>query len=231
MDWHEWHQAYDAPGSYLSRRLALVQRRIADALDEAPAGPLTAVSVCAGQGRDLIGVLARHPRGGDVRARLVELDERNVAVARRLAAGAGLEGVEVVAGDAAATDAYADLAPADLVLLCGVLGNITDADVRTTFDHCTRLCRPGGVLVWTRTRHYDTGVCDWLKERDFEALWVSGPDVPYGVGAHRYTGPGGPLARGRRMFTFVGYDVLRRPGPVPVVTPPPAAERRRGSGG
>ncbi|GHD35622.1 hypothetical protein GCM10010335_31060 [Streptomyces galbus] len=32
--------------------------------------------MCAGQGRDLIGVLAGHPRRDDVRARLVELDEK-----------------------------------------------------------------------------------------------------------------------------------------------------------
>ncbi|MGW3019611.1 methyltransferase [Streptomyces longwoodensis] len=216
MDWHTWHRAYDAPDSYLSRRLALVRERIAEALDDAPDGPLRAVSVCAGQGRDLIGVLAGHPRRDDVRARLVELDERNVAHARRAAAAAGLDRVEVVAGDASATDAYAGMAPADLVLLCGVLGNLTDADVRRTLDHCALLCRPGGVLVWTRTRHHDTGVCGWLAERGFVPLWVSGPEVPYGVGAHRYAGRGGPWPAGRRMFTFVGYDALRgRPGPPP----------------
>ncbi|MEU3550262.1 class I SAM-dependent methyltransferase [Streptomyces longwoodensis] len=214
MDWHTWHRAYDAPDSYLSRRLALVRERIADALDGAPDGPLRAVSVCAGQGRDLIGVLAGHPRRDDVRARLVELDERNVAHARRAAAEAGLHRVEVVAGDASATDAYAGMAPADLVLLCGVLGNLTDADVRRTLDHCTRLCRPGGVLVWTRTRHHDTGVCGWLEERGFVPLWVSGPEVPYGVGAHRYAGRGGPWPAGRRMFSFVGYGALHgRQGP------------------
>jgi hypothetical protein len=32
------------------------------------------ISLCAGQGRDLLGVLADHPRREDVRARLVELD-------------------------------------------------------------------------------------------------------------------------------------------------------------
>ena len=46
---------------------------IKQALDEAPAGPLRVISLCAGQGRDLIEVLAEHPRRGDVRARLVEV--------------------------------------------------------------------------------------------------------------------------------------------------------------
>lgn len=39
MDWHEWHDAYDSPDSYLSRRLALIQERIRAALDTAPPGP------------------------------------------------------------------------------------------------------------------------------------------------------------------------------------------------
>ena len=60
-DWRAWHEAYDDPGSQLARRLAAVQARIADALDTAPPGPLRAVSMCAGQGRDLIPVLAGPP--------------------------------------------------------------------------------------------------------------------------------------------------------------------------
>ena len=56
-------------------------------LDRAPAGHVRLISLCAGQGRDVIGVLTGHPRRDDVRARLVELDERNVALARRAAGG------------------------------------------------------------------------------------------------------------------------------------------------
>ncbi len=213
MDWHTWHQAYDVPDSALSRRLALVRYRIRLALDEAPPGPLTAVSICAGQGHDLIGALAGHPRRDDVRARLVELDERNVAAARRAADAAGLTGVEVVAGDASSTDHYADLLPADLVLLCGVLGNITDADVERTLDHCTRLCRTGGTVIWTRNRKAPDlvpRVCDWLEQRGFERLWVSDPSVMQGVGAHRFAGAPRPPALGEHMFDFIGYDALRR---------------------
>ncbi|MFK0022875.1 hypothetical protein [Streptomyces sp. NPDC090798] len=75
-------------------------------------------------------MLAGHPRRGDVRARLVELDGRNAEMAVRAAGAAGLSGVEVVVGDAASTDHHQDLAPADLVLLCGVLGNLTDERAR-----------------------------------------------------------------------------------------------------
>ncbi|MEV6481559.1 class I SAM-dependent methyltransferase [Streptomyces sp. NPDC051576] len=213
MDWHEWHNAYDSPDSYLSERLALVQERVRYALDAAPPGPLTAISLCAGQGRDLIGVLADHPRGAEVRARLVELDERNVADARRAARDAGLPRVEVVAGDASLTDAYTDLAPADLVLLCGVLGNIIDADVERLLDHCTALCRTGGTVVWTRNRKAPDlvpRICAWLEERGFERLWVSEPSRAASVGAHRFTGENRQLPPGTSMFDFIGYDTLWR---------------------
>jgi len=82
-DWRAWHDAYDDPGSSLAQRLGVVQTRIAAALDAAPPGPLRAVSMCAGQGRDLIPVLASHPRGRDVTARLVELDPGLAGAARR----------------------------------------------------------------------------------------------------------------------------------------------------
>jgi hypothetical protein len=47
-----------------------------------------------------------------VRARLVELDERNVALARQAAQAAGLHGVEVLQADAGITDACAGAVPA-----------------------------------------------------------------------------------------------------------------------
>jgi hypothetical protein len=53
MDWHAWHHDYDEPGTPLARRLAAVQTQIRVALDAAPPGPLHAISLCAGQGRDL----------------------------------------------------------------------------------------------------------------------------------------------------------------------------------
>src|SRR5690349_7252807 len=81
-DWHEWHRAYDQPESPLARRLAGVQERFAAALDDAPPGEVAIVSMCAGEGRDVLGVLASHRRRGDVHGRLVEIDEELVATAR-----------------------------------------------------------------------------------------------------------------------------------------------------
>jgi hypothetical protein len=206
-DWYAWHADYDQPGSALSRRVAELQHRIREALDQAPPGPLRAISVCAGQGHDLLPVLADHPRRDDVTARLVELDPRNAEVARRAAAEAGLAGVEVVVDDAARIDRYADLAPADLVLVCGVFGNIAEADIRNTIRHCAALCATGGTVFWTRHRREPDlvpTICEWFAEEGFAPVAVSSPADGVGVGVHRFTGRARPLEPGATMFEFVG---------------------------
>ena len=110
------------------------------------------VSLCAGQGHDVIGVLPDHPRRGDVRAVLVESDARNVVLARRAAAGQGLPGVEVRQADAGLVAGFADVLPADVLLLCGIFGNVSDHDIRRTVQTAPALCRAGATVIWTRHR-------------------------------------------------------------------------------
>ncbi|MBC6460034.1 class I SAM-dependent methyltransferase [Actinomadura sp. HBU206391] len=213
MDWMRWHDDYDRPGSPLARRLQVVREQIGTALDRSPSGPLRVVSLCAGQGRDLLDVLAVHPRRDDVRGRLVELDADNAAYARQSARAAGLHQIEVVTADAAITDHYRGMVPADLVLICGVFGNLTDEDIESTIASCPQLCGTGGTVIWTRDRSLPDRVpliCEWFAEHGFDQRWVSEPDAGFGVGVHRFTGRPQPLASGMRMFTFVGFDVLSR---------------------
>jgi hypothetical protein len=204
-DWQAWHAAYADPASSLAQRLKVVQARLADALSLAPAGPVRLISMCAGQGRDVIPVLARHPRGREVQARLVELDPELAADAGRAADAAGLPGVSAVTGDAGLTSAYAGLVPADIVMVCGVFGNVTGADIERTISACTGLCAAGGTVLWTRGRTAPDlvpQICAWFAERGFELVWLSEPGTRYGVGRHRLTGQAQPLAADARMFTF-----------------------------
>jgi hypothetical protein len=97
-------------------------------------------------------VLRDHPRRHEVVARLVELDPRNVATARAAVREAGLGGVEVVAGDAGLSDAYAGAVPAGLVLVCGVFGNVTDEAIAHVVRRLPELCAPGATAIWTRHR-------------------------------------------------------------------------------
>lgn len=211
IDWHGWHAAYDDDGSGLALRLRTVQRRIGEWLDRAPApadGPLRVLSMCAGQGRDVIEALRRHPRRDEVHALLVELDDRNVAVAREAAAAAGLDGVEVRQGDASLAAAYADVVPAHLAVVAGVLGNMTDADVEGLVRLLPMLLAPGGTVVWTR----HTGAPDltpavrrWFAEAGFRELsFDTAEGYRFSVGVHELDGQPVPFDRQARLFVFRG---------------------------
>jgi putative methyltransferase len=200
-DWVEWHRDYDDPGSLLSRRGELVRGHLRAELERAPAGDIWLISLCAGQGRDVIGVLAGHPRRDDVRARLVELDERNVAHARQAARAAGLNGVEMLRADACA-----GAVPAQIVVVCGIFGNITDSDIQATAAGLPSLCAPGALVLWTRHRgapDLTPAIRSWFEDAGFreEAFDVS-QDGFMAVGAHRLTGEPTALIPGQRLFTF-----------------------------
>jgi hypothetical protein len=83
------------------------------ALQRCPSGQIRVLSMCAGQGHDLIDVLDGHPRRGDVHARLVEFDARNVSAARDFAMAADLRRVEILRADASLTDVYEGILPAN----------------------------------------------------------------------------------------------------------------------
>ena len=83
-DWSAWHRHYDDPDSSLSRRRRVVQDRIRSFLDRR-SGELRVVSACAGDGRDLLEVLAGDPRSERVTAVLVEADESLAERARSFA--------------------------------------------------------------------------------------------------------------------------------------------------
>ena len=157
-DWVAWHEAYDDPSSPHSARLHLVRAHLAGAIERAPAGPVRLVSLCAGQGHDVIGVLRDHPRRDDVRAVLVEADPENAAVARERAAGAGLGQVEVRLADASRVASFADALPAGVLMLCGIFGNVSEPDIERTIAAAATFVIPGGTVIWTRHGGRRTGL-------------------------------------------------------------------------
>ncbi len=206
-DWLEWHGAYDRDSS-LSRRLQVVQGQLRSALDSRAEGEIRLISLCAGQGRDVVPVVAAHPRRPDVRARLVELDPDNARIAAAAAQAAGLTGVEVVTRDASLTESYAGAVPADIVLACGVFGNISPEDIEATIEQLPRLCARGATVVWTRgrgRRDQDPRptVRRWFGERGFEELFFQGEPEEFGVGAHRLAAEPTPFDPSRKLFTFI----------------------------
>ncbi len=206
-DYAAWHDDYDKPGSALHLRLLVVQDLIASALDGLPPGPVRVISMCAGQGRDLIGAARRHRRGGDLTGVLVEADPRNVAVARKGIEQAGLDGLTVIEGDAGHSGIYAGAVPAGLVLACGIFGNVSDEDIRRTIGFIPALCAPGAWVIWTRATREDGilgTIQDWSAEAGFRPrALVVGEGELFGVGAAVLTGPPLPYRPDAALFTFV----------------------------
>ena len=207
-DWVAWHAAYDDPWSSLSARLRLVRGHLSRALDAAPAGPVRLVSLCAGQGLDVLGVLPGHPRGQDVTAVLVEFDPHNAALARRGAAGAGLPRVEVREADAGRVGNYADVLPADVLLLCGIFGNVSEGDIQRTAQAAPALCAPGATVIWTRHRRppdLTPRIRAWFRASGFDEVAFDTPDTKAltGVGVGRLAVPPPAGVPAGPLFTFL----------------------------
>jgi hypothetical protein len=210
--WVRWHAPYEDPSSNLSLRLRTVQSMVGAVLDGIPPshpGTIRVVSLCAGQGRDVIDVVSTHPRGGDVSALLVELDPALVAFARDRAAAAGVaDRVRIVEGDAALARWYADDVPADLVLVCGVFGNIAPADITATIGALRGFCVAGGHVIWTRHRRPPDATpsvrADFAAAGFTEIAFEAPEGTVMTVGHHRLDGPTAPFDPGRTLFDFVG---------------------------
>jgi predicted RNA methylase len=206
-DWLAWHRQYDDSTSRLARRLRVVQGHVRREIDRR-SGELQIISMCAGQGRDLLGVLSEHPRRGDIAALLVELDPRNVEIAKAAAGDAGLDRVQVLCGDASITDSYTGAVPADIVLACGVFGNISDDDIMQTIAYLPRLCAPGAAVIWTRAHEADRDIVSTIRRRfeqaGFEEIAFDAPaNATFRVGVHRLTVSPQPSEPGVRLFRFI----------------------------
>ncbi len=207
-DYLAWHDDYAAPGSGLPWRLEKVRGYLRTELDRR-AGPLRVVSACAGDGRDVLGVLSGRPDAARVQVTLLEVHPGLVARARE-SASATAAAVEVRETDAGNSDAYAGAVPADVLLVVGIFGNISDADIGRTVDLLPALCAPGALVIWSRglTTQPDN---DAIRAR---LVAVGAVEIDYAehripdggrtsVGAVRFAGPPRPLPAGEHLFTFV----------------------------
>jgi hypothetical protein len=204
-DYEEWHRAYDDPDSGLSWRLSTVQGLITQALESHP-GPVRVLSACSGDGRDLLEVLQGRADSARVRATLLELHP-GIAERARTAARATGSDIEVRTTDAGLSDSYRGAVPADLVLLVGILGNISEADIERLVMTAPQFCKPSATVLWTRGRLPEDGN-DAVRAAFLAAgftelahVWNDIGALP-AVGALRYDGQPEALVY-RRLFTFL----------------------------
>lgn len=206
-DWAEWHEAYARPGSGLGDRLEVVRAAIHRCLDGAePATPMRVVSACAGDGRDLIGALSTRYDAHRVSGLLVEQD---ATLAERASAATATSNAQLTVrrGDAADSSIYAEAVPADLVLMCGMFGNISDRDVHRTIAALPQLCTRGAHVIWTRHRRepdLTPQIRAWFASSGFEEIsFVAPDDDTWSVGAHRFAGTPEPLSTEAHWFRFI----------------------------
>jgi hypothetical protein len=199
--WLTWHDAYedDTP---LRHRLRVVQARIRDYLAEIEEGPVRVISMCAGDARDLLEVLAELPPTRPISGRLVELDPVLAERARSRATAR----IEVVRADAGITTAYVGAVPADLLLVCGVFGNVPDVDIERTVRVLPSLAAPGAVAIWTRHRRPPDRTVEirrWFEEAGFSQVAFDAPtEFQWSVGVHRLARRPDPFVEGIRLFSF-----------------------------
>ena len=171
LAWWRWHSEYDDLSSPRSARLEAVQELLTAALDAAALGSgrntssaeLRLISICAGQGREVLPVLLTHPRGGDVSALMVEFDPLNAGFLTSALGATSLAGVDVAVADAGETSSYAAGVPADIVVCSGVFEHLSAPQVRGLVRGIPLLCAVGASLVWA-IDHTPPGLVDTLGE-------------------------------------------------------------------
>lgn len=209
-NWFEWHDLYQTE-TRLQQRLEIVREYLARSLDALPPGRIQVVSACAGDGRDILGTLTNHARKADVHARLVELNPQLVQQGGVAVTEAGLtQQIEFVNGDATLSDNYAGAVPADIVVVCGIFGNLADeAGLQQLIGNLKFLAKPGTFVAWTRGNRGDIIYSDIVRhnlqaanfaEVDFR-LTATGD---MGVGLHQYLGESAPLPANKTLFVFSG---------------------------
>jgi hypothetical protein len=205
--WTNWPERAYSQRRY-QQRLAAVQEHLAKRLDVAPVGPVRIISICAGDGRDLLGVLEMHRRRNDVTAWLVEQSLQSVSASAARARALGLDSaVRFLHADATGYKTYHGIAPADIVLLCGVWGHVPVHDRASVIRALTCFCKPGGAVIWSRA--VAKGM---IRLQQIQALFAGPsweqisltftPDETWAVATHRFCGPAVDLPKEGQIFHF-----------------------------
>jgi hypothetical protein len=102
----------------------------------------------------MIGTLVNHPRGDHTSVYLIESNPALVAHGEGAVAQCDLlTRVQFLHADATLSTTYQAIAPADVLIVCGVFGNVRASDTAPMIENLRCLCRRQGRVVWTRTAH------------------------------------------------------------------------------
>jgi hypothetical protein len=125
--------------------------------------------------------------------------------------------VEFVHGDATEPGSYRAVAPANIVVMCGMLGLVDLPELPNVVRAMQALCAHRGHVVWTRRLDWRNGVRQTkvlqammaqagfrhskLSVTSFGALFCQTPRPSFAVGTHCYDGEPVALPASGRLFT------------------------------
>jgi hypothetical protein len=122
---------------------------------------------------------------------------------------AGLGGIQLRQADAGYSGAYEGAVPADVLLLCGIFGNVSPTDVRNTVINSKLLCAPDATVIWTRHRRTpdrSPTIRGWFRDAGFTEIGFDSPGVDhFAVCTERLMDEPHPFSTDVHLFTFVDY--------------------------
>lgn len=163
------------------------------------------LSLCSGDGRDLLPELVSSGRE-TASTLLVEQDASLAQDARATADRLGLGQVNVITGDAGETTTFAFALPVDLLMLCGIFGNVADQDIAATIEVIPAMLRPGATVIWTRgSAQPDLRpvIRQWFLDAGLRETAFDSEPHGFGVGVAKLTELGERPHLPRRLFTFL----------------------------
>ena len=93
--------------------------------------------------------------------------------------------------------------------MCGVFGNISEADIRRTASSVPMLAAPGATVIWTRHRgdpDITPSIRGWFRDAGCtDVAFDPVPDSPASVGVARFDGTPASLDD-QTLFTFITVD-------------------------
>src|SRR5919204_972732 len=199
MDWAKWHDLYKV-STPLKERLIAVREQIAAAAAKVTGQSWHLVSICAGDGRDVIGTVAASDARPDVHATLIESNPALVTRGQAAVEQLGLaRRITFRCADATQSSTYVDLRPAQIIVLSGVFGNLTERGVQRLIAALPSLCDREASVIWTRNL-FDDGekatqiIRECFVAADFtEKVLVRTPLGFFAVGTHSFRGVRRPL--------------------------------------
>lgn len=110
--------------------------------------------------------------------------------------------------DAGASDAYLGVVPSQIVLACGVFGNLSAVGIEGTIAWLPALCDRSAHVIWTRHRR-EPDRTPWIRglftEAGFNEVALAAPrEWMFVVGTHQLDREPPAFEPGRRVFRFAG---------------------------